>query len=776
MTQLRTTAFHSLDTSANQNAQLRGVVRAGVYQGYKLRVNAAQANYLDITHGSDTTSVLVTKEGVRVEETAEVAGAFIIQNADPNLTRIDLAVAEYTFSANAAVKQTYKVIRGSYPASISATPVAPAVQSAYQVPIAKIFVLPRASSGSGPRAFIRTDDIIHVEPSGLTRGPLDISSLQPIVEPSDTRRVFVFAGSYPTFDGASRIDFAGGHSAIIDPAGLDEGSHLYYMFGLSDTPAVVLVGTAATEATLPNFIQDVLPVCTVKGTVTNGRVVLSSLRDLRFPFTRQILPQFEEESYKNLLSESVFDHLRVEPFRSTDGLVLDSLNNDEVEIVLNRADTSITFDTEATITAAVTISTANIMRTTAIGNVQYFMIAVDSNISNLKLQFSTSGPYGGFPTYTVAPNTIVRIPGGGGSKLFIKFLVPPEAFTGDLVPIIYSFGAFLNLNEDVLNAGTVSDINIDSLKYSVPNLIANGNFRHWSRDDVAGNTPDVDSPIDIAYVVNADAPFAADGWQFTEWNFESLTGQIRRVNLSDTVLNSNDTALEWVGAGNASPTTSPNRLEYRIPVPSGSGGQRVTFSLNFTATQAGAMRIGIALYELAPNKKLRYQNARPTYSTPSGLAGTASVISEIQVNERTVCVGFLIEFVQMSSAVTVKAWRAMSATGEFRNLPYNESQDATDVLRKYYERGRVLVGTTVVEGDVLGVSTQFGAKKHTVLGTIEAQTISESDSNRSVNVGGLVYDVDANGLAVTAEAISGGIAKIDADFEAFIRYAEVVDG
>lgn len=38
MTQIRTTSFHSLDTGANQNAQLRGVVRAGVaaYGAYKL--------------------------------------------------------------------------------------------------------------------------------------------------------------------------------------------------------------------------------------------------------------------------------------------------------------------------------------------------------------------------------------------------------------------------------------------------------------------------------------------------------------------------------------------------------------------------------------------------------------------------------------------------------------------------------------------------------------------------------------------------------------------
>lgn len=777
MTQIRTTSFHSLDTSVNQNNQLRGVVRPGIYQGYKLRVNAAQGNYLDITHGSDPTSVLVTREGVRVEETTEVAGAFIIQNADPNLTRLDLAVAEYQFSTDSAVKQVYKVIRGQYPSTINGTPVTPAVQNVYQVPIACIKVVPQANSGSGSRAFIRTEDIVHLEPAALTRGPQDISSLLPIIESSDTRRIFIHAGSYPTFDGVGRIDFGGGHSTVISPTGLSENSFKYYMFGLSDAAEVVLIGSAASEAALPNYLQDVLPICTVKGTVTNSRVVFSNLRDLRFPFTRQVLPQFEEESYKNLLSESVFDNVRVDTLRSTDGLVLDSLNNANVTVSLNRADTSVSFVNSSAISTAVTISTTDVMRDTIINNVQYFMVAVDSNIANLKIQFSTSGPYGGFPTYMVEPNTVVRIPSGGGSQLYIKFVIPPEAF-GSIAPVIYSYGVFMNLNQDVLNAGTVSDVNIDALKFSVPNLISNGNFRYWSRDDINGNTPDADAQLDIDYAVTADSPFVADGWQFTEWNFESNTGQVSRINLSDGVANSSDTALLWNGAGTggSTPSTSPNRLEYRIPVPPGTGGQRVTFSVDFNTSQAGILKIGVALYELAPEKKFRFQNARPTYSAPTGLSGSETVISEIQVNERTVAVGFIVEFTQSTAATTVKLWKARAAFGEFRNLPYSEPQDATDVLRKYYERGRALVGSTVVEGDVLGTAVQFGAKKHTVLGSLEAQTISESDSNRSVNVNVLVYDVDTNGLAVTAEAISGGIAKIDADFEAFIRYAEVVDG
>jgi len=780
MSQIRTTSFHSLDTSMNQNAQIKGVIRPGVYQGYKLRVNAAQTNYVDITPGSDPASILVTREGVRIEETTEVPGAFVIQNADANLTRIDLAVAEYQFSTNTAIKQVYKVVRGQYGASITATPPRPIPQNAYQIPLAFITVRPQSASGTGSRANIRTEDISHIEPASLTRGPQDISSLLPIIEPSDNGRVFIHAGSFPTFDGARRINFFGGHSAVISATGLTNNTYKYYMFGLSDTPSVALIGSASTEADLPNFIQDVLPICSVRGTVTNGRIVFSELRDLRFPFTRQTLPQFEEEAYKNLLSESVFDHLRVESFRTMSGLVLDSINDTTVTPTLNRADTSVSFVSTGIPTNDVTISTTNLLRDTAIGTVQYAMIAVDSNIQNLKIKFSTSGPYGGFPTYEVMPNTIFRIPAGGGSKLYIRFVIPRLAFSSS-VPTMYSFGAFFNLNEDVLNAGTISDVSLDSLKYSIPNLIANGNFRFWSRDDINGNTPDVDSQIEIMYPISADKPFSADGWQFTQWNYESETGQISRVGLSRDVFetgvsNTNDTALQWSGVGATTPAGSPNRLEYRIPVPPGTGGQRITFSLNFHTGTAGVMRIGIALYELATDKKLKYQNLRPTYTTPTGTSGTAVVVSETQVNERTVCVGFLVEFYQQSASTTVNIWRAMAAVGEFRTLPYNETTDATDILRKYYERGRVLVGTTVVEGDTLGTSVQFGAKKHTVLGPLEAQTISESDSNRSVNVGALVYDVDANGLAVTAEAISGGIAKIDADFEAFIRYAEVVDG
>jgi hypothetical protein len=82
----------------------------------------------------------------------------------------------------------------------------------------------------------------------------------------------------------------------------------------------------------------------------------------------------------------------------------------------------------------------------------------------------------------------------------------------------------------------------------------------------------------------------------------------------------------------------------------------------------------------------------------------------------------------------------------------------------------VYVAGDMIEGQTIGTAIQFGARKHTVLGTIEAQVIPEADSNRSLNVGTSAYDATADGLVVSAQVQSSGSVRIDEDFEAFVRY------
>lgn len=784
MVQIRTTRFHALDTSLLQNAQLEGVVRPGVYKGYKIRPNAAESNKLDITHGNDGTSILVTTEGVKVEENTELFGAVAVQNADPNLTRIDLVVAEYQFSTDNDVDQAYKVIRGRYPSGPTVAATAPAVQNEFQVPLALVTVRPQLASGGTPQARVELTDVVHVREGIDARAPEDISSLMPVVAPSDARRIFVHEGILPSFDGTSTITFPGAHSELIDPTTLADGESRFYLFGLDDDSDVVLIGDADTVEGLPAFNRDVFPVCHVKGTKvpSTNAITFTELVDLRFPFARQLDPTDEEEPYKSTLADSVFDHLRTDLFRSLDGIELTSLGDpdpDNVEVELDRGTTSMNLKATATPTAEVTIVTKDMLRGTSISNVEHFMMVVDTNFDGLEVRFSTTSAFSGFVSARSRPNSIVRIPVGGGSQLYIQFIVPVSAFEAG-TPKIFSYGCFMVLNENVVNANTVSDVGIDSLKNAVPNLIANGNFRHWSRDDVNGNPTDPDSQVEIAYPLDEDNPFAADGWQFTklEAGFGSESGQIKRVGLSKDVLqagldNANDTALRWEGTGGAAGTLKTNTLEYRTKVAPGTQGRRVTFAMRYRVNSIAVISIGVALYERTPQGTLRLQG-NVTQAGASVVQGDLSVISELAINERTFAIGFLVFFNQGTGTTTADIWNARAAIGEFRSLPYNEPVDATDILRKYYERGKAFISNNVVEGQQIGTGVQFGSRKVTGIGELEAQTVDQSDSNRSLNVNTPVYDVTADGIVVTAEAVSNGTAKIDVDFEAFLRYAEVL--
>lgn len=771
MSQTRTVHYHALDTSRLHNKQLAGVVRPGVYRGFKLRANAADTNRLDVTHGSDTSSVLVTAEGIRIEEDAEILGAVAIENADPNLARVDLVVAEYQFTTNNQVAMTYRALRGRY-ASAGATPVPPAIETIYQIPLAQVTVRAQAAYGGSGRARLTTDDVVHAGRAVDVRAPLDVSSLMPIVEPSDRRRIFVHAGLLPSFDGTAKIDFGGGYSEVIDPATVTPNATRYYLFGVSDDKRVTLIGDAATEAELPAFTRDVFPVCSVKAKNIDDKILFLELTDLRFPFARQLSPVLEEEVYKSTLAGSVFKHLRVDLFRDLTGVAADSVSDPTVTVTADRGTTALKFTAEAPPAADVTVATKNLLRDTAINNVEHFMIVADTDFEGLEIQFSTTGSYSGFVSARVRPNTIVRVPSGGAARLYLRFIVPTAAFTDGRTPQIFAYGCFMVVDESVLNANTLSDVGVVELKNAVPNLIANGNYRYWSRDDVNGNPTDPDGTATIAYPVSADSPFAADGWQFVEFGFAAADGQVKRVGLSADVLgadidNAADTALEWRGEGGAGAT---NVLEYRVPVPAGAIGRRFTFAVSYRANSIAAIGVGIALYERTAQKTLRLQGAVARAAAATA-TGELTVQSGSAAGESTYCIGLRVYLTQTAGESRVWLWNARAAVGEFRTLPYNEAANATDLLRKYYERGRIYAAQNAAEGDVVGASTQFGAKKHVGLGELTAQVVPFPDSNRSVNVADPSFEATAEGLVVTAPAVSAGAVRLDLDFEAFVRYA-----
>ncbi len=768
MTQTRSIAFHAADTSRTHNTRLADVVRPGVYRGFKLRPNAAESNRLDITIGDDSVSVLLTSQGIRIEESGDLYGAVAIANADPNLTRVDLVVAEYQFTTDTAVAAQYKVVRGTYSTSL----VFPAPANVYQVPLAYVVVRSQTSSGGSTRAIIDVTDILHVGRAADVRAPEGVSSFMPIVSPADRRLIFVHAGILPNFDGTRALVFNGAYSTAIDPTTHSDGESRYYMFGVDDDGLVRVIGQAATVDALPDFSRDVFPVCYALGTKvpSTDAVTFTGIVDLRFPFARQLSPVLEEEPYKAALADSVFRHLRVESFSSLSGMDEGSLSDPTATLALDRGLTALTLS--GSVSGEVTIATKDLLLGTSIGNVKHFMIVAATNFDGLEFKFSTSSSRGGFVAARYSSGQVVRIPAGGGGQLFVQFIVPPEAVLAGAA--IYSFGCFMVLDDAVISVGTVADIGLDALKNSVTNLIANGSFRFWSRDDINGDPTDPDAFAEIVYAAAADQPFAADGWQFTSFTFPANDGSVRRRGLSRDVVqtgeeNVSDTCLYWAGAPGASGSLGTNALEYRTPLPPGSNGQRITFALSFRASAASVVRIGVVLYEITDQKTLVIQSA-PTEIGSVSSSGDLTVTSAVSVNNRTVAVGFIVYLGQTTGESWAALWNARAAVGSFRQLPYTEAPNATDILRKYYERGRVFVAGNMIEGQTIGASVQFGAKKHTVLGSVEAQVIAQSDSNRSLNVDASAYDATADGVVVTAQVVASGEVRIDEDFEAFVRY------
>jgi hypothetical protein len=305
MTQSRSVSFHALDTSALHNARLVGTLRPGVYSGFRLRPNGAETNKLDVTSGDDALSILLTAQGVRIEETEDLIGNIVIGNADPNLDRIDLIVASYQFTTDNSVEAEYVVIRGSYPASSAIDPTPPDPTYSYQVPIAYVRVRSQRSSGGGSRARIEVTDIVHIGRAGDTRAPENISSFMPIIEPADRRRLFVHAGILPSFDGTRTLTFGGAHSEPIDATTMSDGESKYFLFGVNDDGEVTVIGSSSTVAGLPDFTRDVFPVCYVTGTKipTTDVITLTDIVDVRFPFARQLSPVIEEEAYKATLAD-----------------------------------------------------------------------------------------------------------------------------------------------------------------------------------------------------------------------------------------------------------------------------------------------------------------------------------------------------------------------------------------------------------------------------------------------------------------------------------------
>lgn len=776
MAQIRTTRYHSPDTSRNQNLQLAGLVRPGVYAGYKVVPSTEGSNRLSIIRGSDPASILVTQEGVRVEETDDLGSVVQVTNADPNGTRIDLVVAKYQFNADNNVGQVYEVIRGAYPAS-GQDPVAP-LPTAFQVPLAHINVRPKAGAAS-----IYYNDVINLIPSRYTPSH-ELGSLKPIVDATRRSRIFVYEGMFPSFDGVEAISFPGGYSRDLVIADFVGIGTKYAMFGVSDDLVVSVMGTANTVEELPTFTSSILPLCIATVSVTPVQVAISHITDIRFPISRQLVAVVEDEPYKASLADSVFEFVRVDVCRDLSGIdtttlaVASATNLAEVanstlatapwELTVEKGTTSLNLSVVDTqISGYATFVTKDVFRDVSF-KAQHFMVHVDSDFDQIFFRYSTSSPTAGFSGPLFSPGRIVRIPAGEVQNLYLKFFVPAEYVNRVNGCKIFSYGTYFRLNQQIVNTATVADVGIRSLKNSVPNLIANGNFRQWSRNDINGNVPNPDLNEEIVYRVTDTNPFAADGWQFTSLSATPVNSTVSRVSIQTDIIGvgaGTNTGLYWEIGPNQS-STNISELEYRAPISGSESGKRVTFAISFRGSSANLIAATIAIYRLTPTGGVQRDLTTPVVGTSS--SGRIIVRSAKSIPVDALAIGFIVQFIDRTGNVTL--YNATGALGEFASIDYTEPINANDILRKYYERGRVVAAGNSTEGQQIAGTVQFGAQKFTQLGALNSQIVEGSAYNRSINVSIPVLEATRDGLTIVASALSNGLARIDLDFESYIRY------
>lgn len=785
MTQNILHRYHGLDTARLHNRRFIETVHAGVYSGFKLRVNAGFPDRLDIVRGTSPDSVLVTSDGVIIEESSDLVNAVRILPADSVRTRVDLVVSEYEYTPDTSVPATYKVIRGQNQETISDDPVIPTPENAFQVIMGWVYVRPQQASGGAAQVRVDPEDVIQAPEADFVQ-PTDMAALKPEIDFANTKRIFVYPGIFPNADKSSIIRWDGGYSEEIDDTTMDEGETRYFLFGITDDRVVSVVSTSSDPDTLGGVGADTLPLCIGTATKVSGSAKLTFLEDVRFPFARQLTPQFERTSYNMELVTSVFQNVRVDVLENDDLIDLSTVDGPTgfetlLRTFIDRADTSLTFDWIGTTDpdADVTIVTENLLGGTPISTLTHFMMIVDSDVPNLSFDYSTVSKFSGFTAQGFQPNTIITIPAGGGNRLYIRFNIPKDAFVLNSTQKLFSYGAYLNLDPETLNQRVIAELGVGNLLQSIPNLIANGNFRWWSRNDDNEIEPDSDNPAVIQYPVSVDEAdidagtdvFAADGWQFTKIQYEGASRLVRRVIYSEAALSAGitdaiDTALYWVGAGGAPGFV--NYLEYRVPVVAEMQGQKITFAIDYRASAREAIGVAIGFYSRDETGEFTLIQRDEKGATTS--EGTLLIESSIGISEGVYAVGLIVILRQTTGDSEVFVRNARAATGSYARLPYTYDPNARTKLLPYYERGRVIASARALEGDDVSAAAQFGGVKHLGLSkdnVLIAREVSGTEANRSQNVDQVTLTATPQGLVVTGRAISSGFVKLDLEWEVF---------
>lgn len=787
--QIRNVAYHALDTSTLFNQRLSNVLKPGVYRGYRIRRNIADPSLVDLTHGEDGASVLLTVEGVRIEEEDEIQGLVRIQAADSTFSRYDLIVAEYQWTPNNAVEQVYRVIRGVYQRDTTLEPVRPQPATIYQIPLAWILVRPMTSLRGEYRVNVTQDDIFHALKASEVASPYDVASLKPELDQTNLKRIYVNAGIFPNATGSSFIEFGGGYSAEIDDTAMADGETRFFMFGISDDKVIDVAGESETLLTVPELGADILPLCVVEATKRGTTTTIDRIIDIRFPFTRRILSTDEESLYREYLRQSVFSSIRIDICDIDTLFDLDTLlpSDSNLTAVMNRGDTSLTITWAGTSAPSsdVTIATEDILSDTEFSQIQHLLVLADSDAAGVQFDYSTISGTSGFTGTYYDLGTIQEIVGGATNHIYLRFKIPAGQFPEAGTKKIFSYAVCLNLDYQMLNEHTLGSLGVDSIGYRLPNLIPNGDFFFWSRNDASDLEPDVYARDRIDYPIRKDDfasrenIFAADGWQFTKMTFDSQNSVISRVlwsrdALGSATANTIDTALEWKSSAWTAPPSQgqvlENHLELRFPIYGQYQGQNVTFALDYLASHVGAVGIELRFYERLSDGSLSVQDSVRTGITR--LSGTLLAKSLSTISESTYAVGVVIVFQQLNVSTTVYVKDARAAIGRYEVLPYSRPEGSSELVRAYYERGKIFNSSSLRASNEVGSAMAYGTRK---LGGLSEGTLPRLADleNRSVNMSAPTFTTTEYGFIVSGHATVDGLSILDMDWEASVIYPEV---
>lgn len=793
--------FQDPASSRRANDKMARTVNVGVYAGYYPKVGAS-TNRIDLTLGSDPVSELVTAEGVKIVETANLSG--VVQFVNPStsgLTRYDLVVCEYQYQPN-STPAIYKVLQG-VSAAPGVIPELPVPQNIYQTPICYVRINPITPSGVGPPTVVlMQDDLLPIARGQDVDDPKEMSGLKAIIDPTAPNRdvIYVYAGQFPNIDRTTLIDFRGGYSAGVSalPSAVPLGQRKYWVYGITDAEEIVPIEELTSFTALPTDVESAVPLCLVEFFNPAGTPFITRIRDLRTYITRLGAAGSEDDLWADMLAGTYMDEMVYEPFLDLDLLNTSTLVQRDgagvtsaapgVTLSLDQAQTAlkIVYDGVTPIVNDVEFVLGDWLLNNSLSAIREFMVLALHDLPGLKFQYSFSSMLNGFSStkYDLLSNlnaTIISSLGNPPSSLYIRVVIPASVFSsGAFEYRLFSIGLLANISSGLAARNVVLDDQRTTIENSVRNMIANA-FEFCSYPNATSFAPDPDQNTDFEMTISgavndisADVnQFGPDGWQAV-WNDGGtfVSDLLTRVPVDPTgyryALNMFTSDRGVIGMP----------LEYRVPAHRFRMGDAVSFALDAEASQRENCQIAIRLYtrdgsgQLVVNPGDEYFSAKTEIGFQRLVVSTGTRV----VDSSVVFVGFVIYHYQLAatdSEVTVKD--PMAAMGDFPVLlKYSPAVNMRDELAHYVTVHRLRQLGFTAEASPVGMMVPMPVK-YRELGTLRATRVNLSGEQNSDNVSGLTSEVSDQGsdVGVSGTTVQVGPYRLDSRVLADVRYERV---